>query len=128
MAPGDSPAQIGRPIAGVAVELDIAAGRAAGAPAGAGEIVISGAQVARGYAGGAGGAGGFAGGAGGARRYRTGDLARPDGEAGGLVLLGRIDAQAPRRLRPRPTPVACASPPLCSHRLRPQPRRPRAGR
>jgi non-ribosomal peptide synthetase component F len=125
------------------VELDLAAGRAAGAPAGAGEIVVSGAQVARGYAGGAGGAGGvngskggaggaggFAGGAGGARRYRTGDLARPDvdGEAGGLVLLGRIDAQAPRRLRPRPAPVAYAFPPLCSHRLRPQPRRPRVGR
>ncbi|MEV4050072.1 amino acid adenylation domain-containing protein [Amycolatopsis sp. NPDC049688] len=88
----DGPIGIGRPIPGTTLELTTATG--ARVPVGAvGEIRLSGAGLALGYAGRpAVTAERFVPGDGGRRRYRTGDLARFD-HSGRLRHLGRADAQ-----------------------------------
>ncbi|WP_103349446.1 non-ribosomal peptide synthetase [Amycolatopsis sp. CA-128772] len=89
---GDGPIGIGRPIPGTTLKLATATG--APVPVGAvGEIWLSGAGVALGYAGRpAATAERFVPADGGERWYRTGDLARYD-HSGRLRHLGRADAQ-----------------------------------
>ncbi|KAJ1490749.1 hypothetical protein T484DRAFT_1883850, partial [Baffinella frigidus] len=103
MEPGDSPALIGRPIAGVSFSLAPAhadfllehGGSDGGVGGRVGELLEGGVQVARGYAGAQAGLSHekFFEDANGTRMYRTGDLARLDAASGLYTLLGRIDAQ-----------------------------------
>lgn len=85
--PSDDPVPIGRPIDGMTADVDVPGEE------GAGELVVSGAGVARGYlADSRATDASFRTGSDGVRSYRTGDLVRRD-DAGDLLYLGRVDRQ-----------------------------------